>query len=318
MKNVGLTVYGLSIQDRENQRRELHNVEGRTLIEIIEDYIRGAMNTYEDDTESETVFKFEDINVNTAYNNNNQERYTILCGRVKTGEYGIASELVDCQTGSVSHVRTINEADVKPFGFCVIVPAGEIDNAIIILQSVGIYGMKTVLHKKMQECIRGVNSELKFEMGTIVPRVYLDRFFEHGTLRKIRLISYAIPDDDADRFGINRGVRETSREIIIKKPVGFLQNRRRELSEWRNGARRYDQVIQIDGFEYDDLKLEFSAGRTCKTISLRNIDRLIVTEDITETVTLQEGHPTFESLCEAMRETGEFYLVAKGLLAEEG
>lgn len=318
MKNIGLTVYGLSIQDRKNQRKELHNIEGQSLINIISEYVHEMMNTYSADTESETVFKFEDISEEKVNNESCQEKYTIIYGRVKTGEYGIESELVDYQTGNVSHNRTLNEADVMPFGFCIAVPAGEVDNAIIILQSVGIYGMKTMLHKKMTECIKNVNNELKFEMGTIVPKVYLDRFFDHGVLKKIRLISYTIPDDDSERYGINRGVKETSKEIIIRKPVGFLQNRKKELTEWRNGVRRFDQVIQIEGVEYDDLKLEFATGRTSKTISLRNVDKLVVTENVTDIVDIRGGHPSFISLCNAMKETSEFYLVAKGLLIEEG
>lgn len=38
MKSIGLTVYGLSVQDRENQRYELHNIKGKTLIDIIHLY----------------------------------------------------------------------------------------------------------------------------------------------------------------------------------------------------------------------------------------------------------------------------------------
>ena len=64
--------------------------------------------------------------------------------------------------------------------------------------------------------------------------------------------------------------------------------------------------------EYVDLKLEFATGRTSKTISLRNVDKLIVTEDITDVVEIVGGHPEFTSLCGAMKETGEFYLIAKG------
>lgn len=317
MKSIGLTVYGFSIQDRESQRHELHNINGESLIDIVHDYMQRYMRTYSADNSAETVFTFDEVNVERITNEQNQEKYTILYGRVKTGEYGIESELVDYETGNVSHNRTANEADVMPFGFSILVPAGEIDNAIIVLQSVSNLGMKTVLHKQLMQCIKELDNEFKFEMGTIVPRAYLDRFFNHGVLKKIRLVSYNIPDDDSERYGINRGTRESSREIIIKKPVGFLENKRRELTEWRNGARRFDQVIQIDGFEYDDLKLEFETGRTSKTISLRNVDRLIVTEDITNDIDIVGGHPEFISLCNTMKETGEFYLVAKGLLVEE-
>lgn len=317
MKSIGLTVYGLSVQDRENQRYELHNIKGKTLIDIIHDYMNRLMNTYSADNTSETVFTFDEVMVETVKNEQNQEKYTALYGRVKTGEYGIESELFDYETGNVSHNRTTNEADVMPFGFSILIPAGEVNSAIIILQSISNLGMKTVLHKQMLQCIKEVDNELKFEMGTIVPRAYLDRFFNYGVLKKIRLISYNIPDDDSERYGVNRGTTEASREIIIKKPIGFLENKRRELAEWRNGARRYDQVVQIAGFEYDDLKLEFATGRTSKTISLRNVDKLIVTEDITDVVDIAGGHPEFSSLCSSMKETGEFYLIAKGLLVEE-
>ena len=63
------------------------------------------------------------------------------------------------------------------------------------------------------------------------PQAYLDRFFNHGVLKKIRLISYTIPDDSSEKYGINRGITEASWEIIIKKPIGFLENKRRELTE---------------------------------------------------------------------------------------
>ena len=318
MKSIGLTVYGFSIQDRENQRYELHNIKGRSLIDILYSYMQRYVRTYSTDNFAETVFTFDEVNVECIMNEQNQEKYTILYGRVKTGEYGIESELVDYETGNVSHNRTANEADVMPFGFSILIPAGEINSAIIILQSVSNLGMKTVLHKQLMQCIKEVDNEFKFEMGTIVPRAYLDRFFNHGVLKKIRLISYTIPDDDSEKYGINRGFTGASREIIIKKPIGFLENKRRELTEWRNGSRRYDQVVQIDGFEYDDLKLEFATGRTSKTISLRNVDKLIVTEDITDVVDIIGGHPVFTSLCASMKETGEFYLMAKGLLVEEG
>ena len=162
--------------ERENQRYELHNVKGRTLVDIVRTYMDRLMNTYSADNSAETVFTFDEVNVETVLNEQNQEKYTVLYGRVKTGEYGIESELVDYETGNVSHNRTTNEADVMPFGFSILVPAGEINSAIIILQSVSNLGMKIVLHKQMMQCIKEIDNEFKFEMGTIVPRAYLDIF----------------------------------------------------------------------------------------------------------------------------------------------
>ena len=72
MKSIGLTVYGLSIQDRENQRYELHNVKGRTLVDIVRTYMDRLMNTYSADNSAETVFTFDEVNVETVLNEQNQ------------------------------------------------------------------------------------------------------------------------------------------------------------------------------------------------------------------------------------------------------
>ena len=41
---------------------------------------------------------------------------------------------------------------------------------------------------------------------------------------------------------------------------------------------------------------------------------MVVNEDITDLVVIERGHPTFESLCNVMKETGEEYLRAKGAI----
>ena len=299
-----------------NQRLELHNINNETLIEIINRYGNQHLRRYTNDSSQETVFCFDTIYTETISNQNNQKLYDILYGRVKTGEYGIESELVNQTTGNLSYNRTTDDADVMPFGFAILIPDGSINNAIIVIQSIGIYGMKKVLEGKIIQCIKDINNEYRFEMGVILPKVVLDRYFEHGTLQKIRLIRYSIPNDLSERYGLNCGVNEFIEERVIRKPQGFLENKKKELHEWRNGERRYDAVIQLDDFEHDDLKMEFSFGRNSKTISLKNIDNLQMCEDITDLVRSIGGHPEFSSLCVQMKETGEFYLKAKGLIVE--
>ena len=80
------------------------------------------------------------------------------------------------------------------------------------------------------------------------------------------------------------------------------------------GRRGYDKIVEIDDFEIDDLKLEFSFGKRNKTISMKGLERLTINEDVTENVVIENGHPTFLSLCKVMREIGEEYLRAKGAI----
>ena len=60
--------------------------------------------------------------------------------------------------------------------------------------------------------------------------------------------------------------------------------------------------------------MEFSFGHRNKTISMRELDSLAVNEDVTDDVSMENGHPTFTSLCEVMREIGEDYLRARGAI----
>lgn len=80
------------------------------------------------------------------------------------------------------------------------------------------------------------------------------------------------------------------------------------------GERAYNSIVELDDFEIDDFKMEFSVGKRDKTISLKGLNQLVVNEDITNLVVIENGHPTFESLCMVMQETGEEYLRAKGAI----
>ena len=47
---------------------------------------------------------------------------------------------------------------------------------------------------------------------------------------------------------------------------------------------------------------------------MKGLNQLVVNEDITNLVVIENGHPTFESLCMVMQETGEENLRAKGAI----
>ncbi len=136
-KEDSLVIYGLSVVDGENKRISLnHIIDNRSLIDIVENYIKDNISLYSQNSSKEILFQFEQVSAEAVKNADGQKRYEILYGRVKTGEYGIESELVDVQTGDVIN-RTPNQADMMPFGFCIAVPLGEINSAVIIFANDG-------------------------------------------------------------------------------------------------------------------------------------------------------------------------------------
>lgn len=317
MKSVGLTTYSFCVRDYDNTEFELHNILGHSFIEIINNSAGVSLKKYDNDEYGESIFTFEQVVANTIRNEDNQDIYDALYLRVKTGEYGIESEIVDSETGIVTYTRSQNEADVMPFGCCIMVPSGEHTSGVIVFQSIGRYGIVTVMKKYVDKYLKHINNNLRFVMEPVMPRQFASRMFEQGILKTIRFIRYQIPEDAAERYGLDRNVREVVEERVIRRPAGFLRNKRTEIQEFFNRKRNIDEIVRIEDFQIDDLKFEFQNGRRTKTISLKNIDNIIVSEDVTEDVVLDNGHPTFESLCASMRETGEFYLRARGAIIEE-
>lgn len=82
------------------------------------------------------------------------------------------------------------------------------------------------------------------------------------------------------------------------------------------GQRASTKIIQIEDFDYDILKFVFRLGNTEKTINLNNLDKIVITEDITEKVQTVQGQPVFDSLKPIMIDTGKSYLAGQGFIAE--
>lgn len=313
-KKIGLTVYGLSILHNHN-RIELHNVcNGKGMLDVLQRFAEENKNIFLTDTDAESVFSFEKIERETIKRDDKVE-FDILYGRVKTGNYGIESELFNIHSSDI-YQRKSEEADLLPFGFCIAVPSGEIEKGVILLQNIGNMGMKMALQKKIQECFSQLGEDYNVIWGQILPKTYLDKFFKKGVLQKIRMIRYEIPEDVSERIGINYGVNQTREERVICKPIGFLERKKKELAEWRTGQRSCTKIIEIEDYEYDDLKLEFNLGNTSKVISLKDTIGLRVTEDITDIVNVQGGNPEFSSLKDVLKDSARGYLIDMGFLEE--
>lgn len=311
MKLVGLTAYGINVRNEAHRNLELHDVYGVALIDYLQEIANGGIGEYDRDATLENVFTYDRVDRQTIRNGAGQPVYDILYLRVKTGEYGEESEIVDSETGETTHNKSVEEADVMPFGCCIIIPVGEYTEGIVLVQSLGRNGITSTMKKRLNEYIRLIDSQLRVTMNPIVPRQYMERILNEGVLKKIRLISYGIPDDEADRYGVDRGTTRIVRERVLRSPRGFVRNKYDAIMQCVRGERNFNSIIELDDFEIDDFKMEFAFGRRNKTISMKELERLVINEDITDHVEKENGHPVFQSLCEVMRETGEDYLRAK-------
>ena len=80
-----------------------------------------------------------------------------------------------------------------------------------------------------------------------------------------------------------------------------------------NGQRAATDIVQIDGYNYDNLKFVFKLGNIEKTVNLDNVEKIVITEDISDRVAIINGLPTFDTLKPVMIEIGRGYLQGIGM-----
>ena len=318
MKSVGLTAYSIYVRDDSDQNLPLHDIyEGQSLIDVLVNNATLSLNKYENDRKGETVFKYDKIIPETVSNIGGQELYEILYFCVKTGDYGEESEIVDSETGTISHIKNTKEATVMPFGCSIFIPSGQTTMGVIVFQSLGRLGITTLMKKHIDAAIKFVNSNLRLVCYPVLPEQCAKRLFKTGILKRVRLIRFDIPDDVAERYGMDRGVKGVQEERVIRSPQGFVKNKFSAIEEFFAGTRKIEDVVELQDFKIDDIKFEFNNGKKTKTISLNRIEDVVLTEDVTNQVSLINGQPKFDSLCKVMKETGAYYLRAKGQIIEE-
>lgn len=237
---------------------------------------------------------------------------TVLSGIIKTGEYGVQSELVDAIDNSTVEKKS-TQAEVLPFGFCIALAEGDKNKAVVILQTLGNLGIKSVFTAYINKCLSKNKINKTAVWGPLYPIEYVKRIMDRGKLEKIRLIRYEVPEETVNRLGVNNGVKLREEHIIIN-PVGFVKNKRDKIIECLRGQRASTNIIELPEFNYDVLKFEFSMNKKKKTIDLNNLSELKINEDITEQVRIDGGIPTYNSLKIRMLETAHEYLKLLGFI----
>lgn len=317
MKKVGLSVYSFSVKNREDEKIELHNVQNNDALQYLYNSMVGDQYAYFKEERSEKAYCFDQIEIEVEKNEDDREIYSALYGTIKSGNYGERTEIINIETGNVAHNKEDDEADVLPYGFAVAVAAGEMNQGIVVVQSFAGIDIKRLLHQRISAYIERIGNEYRVDMKPVVPQQILDDYFESGTLKSIRFIQNIIPEEETDRFGLNRNVGNMSKEVKFRNPAGFLVNNRLRIDMWRRGQIGCDRVVEIDDFEYDELKLDFKIGNSMKTIKMSNIENLKLSIDITDDVQAVGGIPVFENLKLEIKDVIYRYLEIMGLVEGE-
>ncbi len=232
----------------------------------------------------------------------NTDVYRTMSFTIISGAYGIESDLTDSNTNEVLFHRDTHVADNKKFNVLVFVPkdVGDVSviKGILIFQTIATYGVKSITVDRLKSFIKDIG--LSIDTRSVSVRALIEKLIDDGGLNKITLIKDTISPNDADNILISSG-REEKSFIRPKLQPKWLQ---KLLAFFENMDK--SGVYEIEGEEYDDIKVHFDLGGRARTASLSNIDKFSVIEDFPETV-YNNGHYNKEELIKHMIETANAY-----------
>ncbi len=317
MASIGVNIYSFHIHDLEGNQLDLKNVvTNKSILDIFREFIETKIGFYEDNVSKEQIYTFVDYEITQQMDEGGLKYLKYLYGRIKTGNYGVETEIVDKTTGNVAHKQTKDEAGVKPFDFVIALPEDSCNETIIVLQTVSRYGIKSLLNVELNRFIKDTYGLGYVYFGTIYPREFVQKYINDGILKKLRLIRNSLPEDMAAVYGVNYGYRKVKKETIITSPSGFSKKMIEKITACVRGNISYTDLVELNvDEEYDDIKLDFNLGGKKKSISLKNLEKVVVSEDITNLVDAPGGNPMKESIESIMVEYATDYLIEKGLLA---
>lgn len=220
-------------------------------------------------------------------------------GIIKAGAYGFESDLIEVVTGEATHHKTTDEADLVPFYFQYYIPNNS-DEGILLLQKFGHFGITGVIRNAVARRFDRSYTTHFIEINSLIPEEVIDEFLAGGRLAELRLIRYTLPTDIANALGRAHEEEECQVELSIKAKRDISLRIRDRAHEALHGRRRVSEIVEVAGFEYSDAKLVIEIGGQQRTLNLADLSKLRPTYNISDEIELgEDGHPTFESLCEA-------------------
>lgn len=318
MPSIGINIYSFRVFDVNGNQLNLNNlVENKSIVDVFREFIESRVGNFKNNSSKEQIYTFEDYEVVQEEDKQGFRYLQYLYGRMRTGNYGVETDIVDITTGTLAHRQTVNEAGLKPFDLIVTLPEDSCDETIVVLQTISNYGIKSLLLNELNSFVKEKYNLGYVFFGTIYPREFVQKYIKDGVTKRMRLLNSNLPSDIADMYGVNRSSKRTKKETIITCAGGFKDEIMQKIEECVKGHRSYYEIIDLGpDEEYDDIKLDICLAGKKKTISLKNLEKIVVSEDITSKVRTVNGNPVKESIKEIMVLQATDYLIEKGLVDE--
>jgi hypothetical protein len=298
MNTIGVAVYSLAIAKSRARKLELlGKFDGKNdlLAEILAILEKASVKTH-DVNGAAKKFRIRDL----------KSAKRKIEGILEVGNFGYGSSLRDIRTGDENYKRKVSDAEMIPLYFSIWLPADE-TRGILALQYFGEVGGKSGLQDLIETSIHKKFDEFTLRIRKLVSEKFIKNAIETKHVAKLRFIQKGIPKDIADAYGDGAHDPDTGAcaEFIIKvgKKESFAKKVRTRLVEAMSGERSVSDILELEGFEYHEVRAEVDIGGRMRTIRLGRVDGMSPRIDVTEDIeTDADGHPKRPSIASACNE----------------
>ncbi|MBJ9661023.1 hypothetical protein [Burkholderia gladioli] len=221
---------------------------------------------------------------------------TFVCAIVHTGEYGFESKLYDSEESKIKHNRSVTEAELIPFFVSIAVPK-DAEWGVVTLQRFKNYGIRDFIAPALIDTFEH-EKKAKMSLERLVPATFVQQLYNDASIKAMKFVRYSLPDDIANALGkdlYTPHVQEV--ELVVKAKRKGVLPKIAGLAEVIAGTKNYSDVVAIQDWDYDAIKLEMDFAGRRRTIELGKPYKATPNLDITEEVgTGPDGHPVWEHL----------------------
>jgi len=266
-----------------------------SIFDYFKDFLSHYSGGLDTNTQKQKTFAVEDYHIDRNAN--------VVEGIITTGDYGYTAELKDVQTGSTTHHKDTDEAEVIPYYFLFHLPktkSGKLyddgQKGIMVFQRFNGRSFKTAFNSRFHKRYLKSNSkavDTMFEMRPITTQAVLEKVINAKRVTKAEFDVEEVPQSDDKQVQLIEGMEttESDRQSIVLKPKygGSLNPLKQTAKQLQQNDGAFSEVV-TDPVEDLTVTIENENGRD-ETFSLLD-DELKMRKELEPAPGhLDGGHP---------------------------
>ncbi|MFF9351642.1 hypothetical protein [Streptomyces sp. NPDC014734] len=204
------------------------------------------------------------------------------------GEYGVTSVFEERGSGAPRFNREQTDVEVLHYRNLLILPK-EREVGLFLTERVHNRGVFSMFSSGLRRAFRKRFPEYVLDINNLSPEAAVSRVLNSGHVKKIRLVRNSVPSDIADRYELSQHETDLgTMETVISSPRRSSLGKK-VIERVVRGEADVSRLLEWQGVDYSDLRVEVRVGRTTRTVSVASGKTPVVTFEIDEGLLDDEG-----------------------------